>query len=218
MSANVINSKMPNDPYIPRSICSFMEVLRNHYPDIKAIARGKTYDDIVWENPADGTTLTAPVLMAKQVQCTMENWIHILFTEANMLQDYAATYFTFSNRGTVLTQVVMYEQKHNKAKEYVYDIATYNGTVEEAKANVPVPPMIEEEATIAGDDPYELAQAIIQNYLESNEAMTAYYGQVEGERRLAKRRILACTSIAELEAVQWAQWPEFVPPEENIGD
>lgn len=216
--ANVINSKMPNSPVIPRPICSFLEVLRNHYPSITAIARGKSYEDIEWENPADASTLPKALMEGKRIQCTMENWIHILFTEANSLQQYAATYFTFSNRGTVLTQVSMYEQKHSKAKQYIYEISTYPGTLEEAKAAVVVPVMLENEAIVSGDEPYDLAQAVIQNYLESNEAMTAYYGQIEGERRLVKRRILACTSIAELEAMEWANWPEFVPPSADIGD
>ena len=93
------------------------------------------------------------------------------------------------------------------------------GTLDEAEATVEVvPPMILEEANVTGDVPYDLALAIVKNYLDSNDYLTQYFGKLEGKRRLTKRRILACTSIQELEQMSWANWPKFVPPEIDIGD
>lgn len=216
--ANSIHSSLEDDPVIPRRVLSYVEVIRKKFPNIQCISRGPNWSDIEWENPNDAISLTQQVLYPLIIEYTMVDWIHVLFTEANKLQEYASTYYTFSNMGTIHTQISMYQQKHQKAKQYIYELSTYPGDLAEARANVAVPTMLEHEALATGDDPYDLANAIIKNYLSSNEAMTDYYGKVEGERRVVKRRILDCRSIEDLQNLQWATWPQFVPPSDNIGD
>ncbi len=217
MATNVISSSPVDNPYLDRRILTYIEVIERKYQAVKVMARGKTYADLVFESNVDKVTLTEQVLYPLLIETTMIEWIHTLFTEANVLQEFAATYFTFANRGTNQIQVTMYEQKYNKAKEYIFNLNTFAGTLAEAKLVVTVPTMIFNEANLLSEDPFELSNAIIDNYIGSNEAMTAYYGLIEGERRLAKRRILACMSIEDLKNVVWANWPEFVPPDQNIG-
>lgn len=203
---------------IPRSIMPLVKVIKNILPDAHVVARGSAYEDLVFQNPENANLISKQELLDAQIALTKTDWVNVLFTEGNMVQEYASAHFSFSNKGYNQTQLSLYAQKHAKAKGYLYSVDIYQGTLEEAIANVEVPPMILEEATITGDAPYDLALAIVKNYLDSNDYLTEYFGKLEGERRLAKRRILACATIQELEQLTWADWPKFIPPTIDIGD
>lgn len=49
----------------------------------------------------------------------------------------------------------------------------------------------------------------MQNYVDSQKSLKAFYGQVEGERRVTKARIKKCKTIEELKQVDWANWPSY---------
>lgn len=206
-------SSLPNNIYTPRRIASFGDVLRKKYPNIKAIARGYEYEDIKWENPNDALTLTKSVMESQRIAVTIEDWITILFDEANQLQEFASTYHSFSKKEMSTVQITIYQQKYTKCKQYI-DARALAADPE----SVPIPDMIANEATTTGDAPVDLANAVIQNYLNSDGHLSAYYGQIEGIRRMAKRTIMSCQSIAELNAVAWAIWPEYSPPPIDVGD
>ena len=206
-------SALPNDIYTPRRIATFGDVLRKKYPNVNAIARGPNYSDIKFENSNDKITLTEALLGPLVIYTTIENWITILFDEANRLQEFASTYHSFSRKEMSMVQLTIYDQKYRKSKQYI-----------DARAlaldpeTVPIPPLLENECTVTGDTAVDLATAIIQNYLDSDGSLTSYYGTIEGERRMAKRRIMACTSVEQLMNVEWATWPEYVPPVIDVGD
>jgi hypothetical protein len=216
--ANVLYNLSDYPKPISRKVLPLVKVISSLYPDIEVTARSSTYESLVFSNPQNENLISKQDLLQAQVELTKASWLNILFTEANMIQEYASSYFSFSNRGYNQAQLSVYDQKHAKAKSYLYEINLYAGTLEEAKQNVAPPPMLANEANLTGDDPYELAQSIVLNYISSNDFLTAYFGSLEGERRLAKQRILSCTTLTQLQNVKWADWPEFIPPSLNIGD
>lgn len=204
---------LPTDIYTHRKIATFGDVIRKKYPNIHAMARGPNYEDIVFENPNDKLVLTKPLMQQLVIAVTIEDWVTILFDEGNTLQEFASTYHSFSRKEKSMVQLSIYDQKYKKSKQYIDARALASDP-----STVPIPLLIENEANATGDDPAQLATAIIQNYLDSDGALTAYYGTIEGVRRLAKRRVMSCTSIQELENVVWANWPEYTPPTIDVGD
>tara|TARA_Y100001963_G_C6789049_1_gene454487 strand:+ start:874 stop:1521 length:648 start_codon:yes stop_codon:yes gene_type:complete len=207
-----INKTVPAPPSpILREPMPLVKVLSKLFPDAEFVARGKNYSSIS-STPKLDTLISETELLEKQLEFTKAEWITILCTEANVWQEHASSYLTFSANGYSQSQLTLYAQKHAKASSYLNALRLYEGTPKEALENVTVPAMLLEESRLTGDDPYYLAQSIESNYVSTTEILTAFYGKIEGERRLVKRRILECNSMENLLNIVWAEWPEFQMP------
>lgn len=189
------------------AIPSLIETVAWAFPTIPVYMHGETYADLVFEDPTK--VINEHELNAYRLNYAKYLYIERSFEQANSIQEAATGYHTIS-KTTTMIQTDVYRMKHEEALNYAIrceQILSINGDY----TVVPVPKLIKNESDAVGQDPYQLALSIIQNYNASNDSLKAYFGLVEGERRLLKRRILEAATITELLAVQWAQWPEYVP-------
>lgn len=177
----------------------------------------KEYDCIEWDTKTDKVRFTESYVLQQQLQKTKELWAIILMEEANALQQRALSLHTISQQEP-LHQKELYDQKYTAASEYVSAVTLWqheNSTGDfPSVEQVSVPDIIYEEGSRTGDPLYYLCLAIIQNYKSTQDTLKKFYGQVEGERRVTKKRILACANITELQNVAWANWPNYIgdPP------
>lgn len=205
-----------------RRILTFVEAINKLDSSVQVYAYTRPghseYNCLKWLNLADKARFPESTLLAEQLQLTKDLWIVLLMEEANLIQEKALSLHTISS-GTPLTQKIMYDVKYEAAVQYVSDVHSWqssNSTTDiPTHEQVTVPDIIYEEANRTGDPYYYMGLAIIDNYQLSQATLKKYYGQVEGERRVTKQRIIACANIAELKEVQWAQWPDYVgdPPD-----
>lgn len=214
-------SNLARTPVDEVRVLSLVEVVALLDPSVEVSSYLKPGDDeynsIEWYDPADKARFTRTMLEEQQLQKTKENWIILLMEEANALQKAALSLHTISQHKP-LYQKAMYDEKYKAAITYVGAVQQWQATEQTSALptpeQVPVPDIIYEEGSRTGDPYYYLCLAIVQNYQDSESTLAKFYGQVEGERRLAKKRILACTTLQQLESVTWATWPNYTgnPP------
>lgn len=189
------------------SIPTLIETIAWAFPDKQVFSYGESYSDIQFVG--NDEPISEESLAAYRLNYAKYLYIERSFEQANSVQEAATGYHTISKTSTMI-QTDVYRMKHEEALNYAIrceQILSINGDY----TVVPIPKLIKNESDAVGQDPYQLALSIIQNYNASNDSLKAYFGLVEGERRLLKRRILEATTITELLAVQWATWPEYVP-------
>ena len=204
-----------------RPIYGLVETLSYFHPEIGVscirFPHKSEYACLIWDDPKEKAKFAKSKLEQLRLKYTIEMWTIQLMEEANQLQRAALALHTIS-RNYALTQKNMYDIKYEASIKYVSSVEEWlkqnsNQGLPSAE-QIEVPPAILNESSKTGDPPYYLCLAIIQNYIESQDTLSAFYGQVEGERRVTKARIKNCKSIEELKQVQWANWPNYVgnPP------
>lgn len=192
----VTHISIPDKPPVP----SLLSTIAWKYPDIDCFAYGDLYQDIVFRSG----NVSESQLKIDRIEYTKFLFIQASFERANLLQEQASSYHAIS-RKTVSTQIDIYRLKYQAATQYLSDID------ENGIQSALIPAIIKNEADAVHQDPVEICNGIIQNYVASNESLSAYFGQVEGYRRLLKRKILECTSLYQLMSLKWDDWPEYVP-------
>jgi hypothetical protein len=216
-----LSNEIDGDIIARRRILSMVETIHQLNPNIGvqsySIPGKREYNCIQWDNPADKNTYTEALLLREQLKKTKDLWIILLMEEANAIQQKALSLHTISQE-MPLHQKTLYDYKFDAAQDYVGRVQAWQqqeGTQAlPSNEQVPVPPIILEEGSRTGDPLYYLCLAILHNFAESQETLKRFYGQVEGERRVTKQRIIACANIPELNNVEWANWPKYVgnPP------
>lgn len=199
-----------------RPIPSLVETITYYNPEIGVsciqFPNQTEYENLIWDSEQDKNLFPEQELVQKQVAYTIDLWIIMLMEEANQLQRAALALHTIS-RDYTLTQKNMYDVKYTASVEYVERVQKWqaDNATQDLPTNdqVEIPSTIFNEASRTGDPVYYLCLAIIKNFVDSSETLSAFYGKVEGERRITKQRIKACTTIEELLAVEWASWPDY---------
>jgi hypothetical protein len=188
------------------NIPSFVSALTWAIPGLECYASGTTFNDLVITSHHSISEYEA-----ERVQLEYSKFLYIerSFEQANTLQQQATSYHTISKTTTQI-QADIYKIKYDEACAYVKDYEEAQVKNEDV-AQVTVPTIIKNESDVVNQDPYELCISIIQNYLGSNDSLKDYFGQVEGQRRILKRRILAANSVNELLTLSWVDWPEYRP-------
>lgn len=187
------------------SIPSLIETVAWAFPTIDVYSRGETYADLVFQNPTQ--VISEESLNAYRLNYSKYLYIERSFEQANMIQEAATSYHTIS-KTTTMVQTDVYRMKHDEALNYAIrceQVIAIGGDY----TVLSVPALLRNESHAVGQDPYELAISIIQNFNASNDSLKSFFGHVEGERRLLKRRILEATTITELVNVSWANWPAY---------
>lgn len=204
------------DLHEDRTILSLVETIFKLDPNVEVYSidfPGKTeYESINWINASDKSRFSEDFLEQKRVELTKEAWATQLMIEANQLQEAALALHTITDEKP-LHQKSMYDIKYENSVKYVGDVQAWQSTnATEAiptEEQVTVPPVLSNEAKHTGDPVYYLALAIINNFQQSQETLKAFYGEVEGIRRVKKREIVNCTTVEELENLQWVTWPAY---------
>lgn len=200
---DVENLNTDGRPELP----TLIETIAYAFPNVPVYARGDAYSDLVFENP--DSVISESALAEYRLNYAKYLYIERSFEQANRIQEAATSYHTIS-KTTTMVQTDVYRMKHDEALNYVIrceQVISIGGDY----SVVTVPAFIKNESDLVGQDPYELAIAVIQNYNASNDSLKSYFGSIEGERRLLKRRILEATTLTELVNVQWADWPAYQP-------
>lgn len=172
------------------------------------------YQNLNFHNPADATNFPESLLVQKRLEFTKDKWVTQLMLECNALQEAALALHTIT-KVKPLHQKSMYDLKYEASMSYVTEVDAWllanSKTPPDlpTSAQVAVPDMIGNEAAETGDPVYYLALAVIQNYNESQTSLQKYYGTIEGMRRVKKQEIVACTTIAQMEALSWITWPTY---------
>lgn len=203
------------DNPIPRRILSLVEAITAHDPSILVrsvnIPSKSEFDCLEFKVPSKNVWSSSSIELLR-VEKTIERWCIILMEEANMIQRAALSLHTIS-RVTPLTQKTVYELKYASALDYVQRVTEWQTTNQTtdypSTSQVSVPSMIKSEADVTGDPYFGLAYMIVLNWEDSQNTLKEFFGYIEGERRAAKARVKACTTVAELEAVAWANWPYY---------
>lgn len=191
-----------NRPSIP----SFVSALTWAIPGLECYASGTTFEDLVITS---GHSISEYEADRTRLEYSKFLYIERSFEQANTLQQQATSYHTISKTTTQI-QADIYKIKYDEACLYVKQYETAQAKGEDAGL-VTVPTIIKNESDVVNQDPYELSVSIIQNYLGSNDSLKDYFGQVEGQRRILKRRILSVNSINELLTLSWVDWPSYAP-------
>lgn len=200
---------------IPRRILSLVEAIAFYDLNIKVrcinIPSKSEFDCLDFKVSSDNIWSSSSIELLR-VEKTIERWCIVLMEEANMIQRAALSLHTIS-RVTPLTQKAVYELKYASALDYMQRVTEWQTTNQTtdypSSSQVSVPSMIKSEADVTGDPYFGLAYMIVLNWEDSQNSLKDFFGLIEGERRATKARIKACTTVAELEAVAWANWPYY---------
>lgn len=198
-----IESNSDGRPDIP----SYVETINWKFPEINVYSKGDNYSDIVFSSSSQ--VISKSVLDIYRLHYTKLLYIQRSFEQANLMQQEATGYHTISNT-TTLIQKDIYRMKYEDALNYAIryeQVQSIGGDT----SSVTVPELLANESEIVNQDPYELAISVISNYNASDNSLRSYFGEIEGIRRLLKRRILAAETLEQLVAIQWADWPIYVP-------
>lgn len=190
-------------PEIP----SYVETINWKFPEINVYSKGDDYSDIIFASSAQ--VISKTVLDVYRLHYTKLLYIQRSFEQANLMQQEATGYHTISNT-TTLIQKDIYRMKYEDALNYAIryeQVQSVGGDT----SSVSVPELLANESQIVNQDPYELAISVISNYNASDNSLRSYFGEIEGIRRLLKRRILAAETLDRLVAIEWADWPVYVP-------
>ncbi|SBV38341.1 hypothetical protein BN7874_172 [Phage NCTB] len=215
MSTYDVAAELRDSP-LNRRVLSLVEVIAIQDPSIRVrcvkLPTQTEFNCLQWENPSDSTRWASSKLEEFRVAATIDAWIITLMEECNIIQRKALALHTISQT-TPLTQKTVYELKFAAAVEYktaVEEWQALNSTTDlPTHEQVPCPNILKSEADVTGDPYYYLALAIIANWTDSQVSLATFFGQLEGERRATKARISACTTVAELESLTWANWPAY---------
>lgn len=218
MSQFDLNSVI-GDRYVPR-VLTLVETLNMLDPDVMvssiAFPDKTEYENIQWSNSSDKITYHENNLVQARLDKTKEVWITKLMDEANRIQEAALALHTITDE-MPLHQKSMYQIKYDQSQKYVTAVNSWftANAVTPSPATLPthdqvtVPKVLANEAKHTGDPVYYLAQAIIANFDDSEDSLQAFYGEVEGVRRVKKQEIVGAANIQELEAISWIEWPVY---------
>lgn len=186
---------------------SYVETINWKFPTINVYSKGDLYSDVIFASSSE--VITKAVLDLYRLHYTKLLYIRRSFEQSNLMQQEATGYHTISNT-TILVQKEVYKMKYEDAFNYAIryeQVQSVGGDV----STVPVPDLLLNESQLVHQDPYELAISIISNYNASDNSLRSYFGEIEGIRRLLKRRILAAESLEQLTNIEWADWPVYSP-------
>lgn len=188
-------------------IPTLIETISWAFPDKQVYSYGESYSDIQFAS--EDEIISEESLAAYRLNYAKYLYIERSFEQANGIQEAATSYHTIS-KTTTMVQTDVYRMKHDEAVNYAIrceQVISIGGDY----TVLTVPKLLKNESDAVGQDPYELALSVIQNYNASNDSLKSYFGTIEGERRLLKRRILEASTITELINIAWANWPVYTP-------
>lgn len=185
---------------------NYVETICWKFPSLNVYSTGDEYTDIVFPF---SQKISKAVLDQYRLQYAKLLYIKRSFEQANLMQQEATGYHTISDT-TTLIQKDIYRMKYEDAIDYAIryeQIQSIGGDV----STVVVPELLANESQMVDQDPYELALSVISNFNASDTSLRSYFGEIEGIRRLLKRRIIAAETLDQLIVIEWADWPIYVP-------